>query len=410
MSPVMAVTENTKWLRVAFAIVATAFSASATISVLLFRRKSRDLNRRIRELEASLKASLEKCAAERQGRTRAQQALRKALTENNSDKFERTFYPMTPIAVVQSCFSTRNGTPRQPLLVPLARACLAFDSGQFPPAALEGLGEYSHCWILYVFHLNTDLEKLWNEPAKSKFKAKVRVPRLKGGRMGVFATRSPHRPCPIGLTVAKVEAVQGHMVLLSGVDLVDGTPVLDIKPYLPYCDSVQEATVPKWVTVDNMLAVASVSFSQEFSSTLANCWVKTEKRSLYESPGEFQSLIKEVLSWDIRSLSQRKRPHGCLLKMENHAVSNMNPEFEKDQDEDLGYENEQGSISSSNVIYHLILEGLDISYIIDCGGNAVVEKVTPSTNTQDNSRRCCNYMIWRDKLGPKTIVETATNT
>nr|DAD30271.1 TPA_asm: hypothetical protein HUJ06_031739 [Nelumbo nucifera] len=73
MSPVMAVTENTKWLRVAFAIVATAFSASATISVLLFRRKSRDLNRRIRELEASLKASLEKCAAERQGRTRAQQ-------------------------------------------------------------------------------------------------------------------------------------------------------------------------------------------------------------------------------------------------------------------------------------------------------------------------------------------------
>lgn len=69
--------------------------------------------------------------------------------------------------------SCRNGTPRQPLLVPLARACLTFDSARVPPASLEGLGEYSHCWIIYVFHLNTDLEKLWKDPSKSKFKAKV---------------------------------------------------------------------------------------------------------------------------------------------------------------------------------------------------------------------------------------------
>ncbi|GER38048.1 phosphoglycerate kinase family protein [Striga asiatica] len=71
----------------------------------------------------------------------------------------------------------------------------------------------------------------------------VRVPRLKGERVGVFATRSPHRLCSIGLTVAKVEAVHGHTVLLSSVDLVDGTPVLDIKPYLPYCDNIQGAMV-----------------------------------------------------------------------------------------------------------------------------------------------------------------------
>lgn len=67
----------------------------------------------------------------------------------------------------------RNGTPRQPLLVPLARASLVFDKARIPPASLEGLGEYSHCWIIYVFHLNTDLEKLWKEPSNSKFKAKV---------------------------------------------------------------------------------------------------------------------------------------------------------------------------------------------------------------------------------------------
>lgn len=67
----------------------------------------------------------------------------------------------------------RNGTPRQPLLVSLARACLIFDPALVPPASLEGLEEYSHCWILYVFHLNTDIEKLWRKPSQSKLKAKV---------------------------------------------------------------------------------------------------------------------------------------------------------------------------------------------------------------------------------------------
>ncbi|KAK9275664.1 hypothetical protein L1049_022931 [Liquidambar formosana] len=231
---------SSKWLTVSITLAVAAISATSAISVYFLMKKSNDFHRKVRELETSLKASLGKCAAERQGRIRAQQALRKALAQPKSDNLELTSYPMTPIAMIQSCFSTRNGTPRQPLLVPLARACLIFDTARVPPASLEGLGEYSHCWIIYVFHLNTDLEKLWKQPSESKFKAKVRVPRLKGERMGVFATRSPHRPSPIGLTVAKVEAVEGHMVLLSGVDLVDGTPVLDVKPYLPYCDSIQE--------------------------------------------------------------------------------------------------------------------------------------------------------------------------
>lgn len=67
----------------------------------------------------------------------------------------------------------RNGTPRQPLIVPLARARLMFDTTRVPPASLEGLEEYSHCWIIYVFHLNTDLDKLWKDPSRSKLKAKV---------------------------------------------------------------------------------------------------------------------------------------------------------------------------------------------------------------------------------------------
>ncbi|XP_043719992.1 tRNA (adenine(37)-N6)-methyltransferase isoform X2 [Telopea speciosissima] len=302
---------------------------------------------------------------------------------------------MTPIAVVQSCFTTRNGTPRQPLLVPLARACLILDSSRVPPAALEGLGEYSHCWILYVFHLNTDLEKLWKQPSKSKFKAKVRVPRLKGCKMGVFATRSPHRLCPIGLTVAKVEAVRGRMVLLSGVDLVDGTPVLDVKPYLPYCDSIPGATVPKWVMEDNLLAVASINFSQEFSSTLANFWATTEKTSLYASPDEIQSLIKQVLSWDIRSVSQRNRPHNVLWKMENCSVGDISSDLEGDEVSS----NEGGQFLSSDITYHLMLEGIDISYRIDVDRNVIVEKASLSPEVHNGIRNRCNYMMWRDGNG-----------
>ncbi|KAL3623856.1 hypothetical protein CASFOL_032672 [Castilleja foliolosa] len=374
------------------AFVLSASTASA-ISLYLWSRKSKlisingEVSKRIEELEASLKDALENCAAERKGRIRAQQALRETLRKPN-DKIESTSYPMAPIAVVHSCFSTRNGTPRQPLLVPLAKASLICDPTRVPQASLEGLEGYSHCWVIYVFHLNTDLDKLWKHHSQSKIKAKVRVPSLNGERIGVFATRSPHRPCPIGLTVAKVEAVHGNTVLLSGVDLVDGTPVLDIKPYLPYCDNIQGATVPGWVKiVDNVLAVASVNFSEGFSSSLMDCWTLVEKKSLYAYPDEFQSLIRQVLSWDIRSMSQRSRPHQPSGRIEAQTKNDENVEkilndsgiAEQSCQEYEALENEGELVSSpptSDVVYHLILEGLDVSYTIDSNSNVLVEKVT----------------------------------
>ncbi|XP_021655665.2 uncharacterized protein LOC110646513 isoform X2 [Hevea brasiliensis] len=362
-------------------------------------KKSKALDSKVQELEISLNSSLQKCAAERQGRIRAQQALREAVAQPKAEHLEQTSYPMVPIGFVQSCFSTRNGTPRQPLLVPLARACLVFNSTRVPPVSLEGLAEYSHCWIIYVFHLNTDIEKLWKQPSRSKFKAKVRVPRLKGGRMGVFATRSPHRPCPIGLTAAKVEAVQGNMVLLSGVDLVDGTPILDIKPYLPYCDSIQGAAVPKWVMEDNMLAVASVSFSEGFSASFAHCWEIAGKKSLYASSDEFQCLIKQVLSWDIRSVSQRNQPHYPVFKKGNGKASYDSPDSDDNHDEDAsGYENDKVPLHSDNVIYHLILEGINVSYRIDCNGNVMVEEAMVSSDYANVIQNHCSYSMWRDKL------------
>lgn len=369
---------NSKWLTLSITLAVATLSA---YSVCLWRRKWRDANEKIKKLETSLKAALEKSAAERQGRIRTQQALRKALIQSNAEKNDWQSYPMAPIATVRSCFSTRNGTPRQPLLVPLARAQLTFDSVRVPPSSLEGLEGYSHCWIIYVFHLNTDLEKLWKHPSKSKFKSKVRVPRLKGKTMGVFATRSPHRPCPIGLTVAKVEGIEGQKLLLSGVDLVDGTPVLDVKPYLPYCDRIDEATVPDWVKVDSSLTVASVDFSQEFSASLAESWLLATGGSLYSRTDEFKALITQVLSWDIRSISQRNRPHEALDKAENGSnilEDVQEPAYGK-YDELSSNVYTESCISSGNVVYHVILEGMDVSYRIDGNGSVLVEKVSLSS-------------------------------
>ncbi|XP_010545434.1 PREDICTED: uncharacterized protein LOC104817809 [Tarenaya hassleriana] len=363
------------------ALALTVFAVSVSVSVVVsrfrWRRRHRNLESRISDLEKSLDSITEKCASERRGRVRAQQELREALAQNQPHNLNNASYPMRPIGTIQSCFSTRNGTPRQPLLVSLARACLTFDPALVPPASLEGLGEYSYCWVIYVFHLNTDIEKLWRKPSQSKLKAKVRVPRLKGGRMGLFATRSPHRPCPIGLTVAKVEAIQGHMMLLSGVDLVDGTPVLDIKPYLPYSDSIEGARVPEWVKEDSSLAVASVSFSDTFSSSIANCWKVIEKNSLYASIDEFKSLIEQVLSWDIRSVSQRIKPQFPENGTDNFA-----------------------SGRDGDVVYHLALEGLDVSYSIDSDSNIVVEDVSVPNNLGDGKRRegCISYNKWRPHL------------
>lgn len=100
-------------------------------------------------------------------------------------------YPLRPIGFLKSCFRKRNGTPRQPLLVPAARSCLELRP-ELSPEFFDGLENFSHVWIVYLFHENTDFQKLWQE-SYAGIKAKIRVPRLNASKLGVFATRSPHR-------------------------------------------------------------------------------------------------------------------------------------------------------------------------------------------------------------------------
>ncbi|XP_049752915.1 tRNA (adenine(37)-N6)-methyltransferase isoform X1 [Elephas maximus indicus] len=141
-----------------------------------------------------------------------------------------------PVGYLESCFSAKNGTPRQPSICSLSRACLKIRKSIFnnPEHSLMGLDQFSHVWILFVFHKNGRLS----------CKAKVQPPRLNGAKTGVFSTRSPHRPNAIGLTLAKLEKVEGGAIYLSGIDMIHGTPVLDIKPYIADYDSPQSLTEP----------------------------------------------------------------------------------------------------------------------------------------------------------------------
>ncbi|WP_028239397.1 tRNA (N6-threonylcarbamoyladenosine(37)-N6)-methyltransferase TrmO [Stutzerimonas azotifigens] len=141
-------------------------------------------------------------------------------------------YSVSPIGILRSCFREKFAIPRQPHLAPAARGELVLLPPFDQPQALEGLEQVSHVWLLFLFH-----QALEAEP-----RLRVRPPRLGGNRyVGVFATRATHRPNGIGQSVVKLEGVEPGRLLLSGIDLLDGTPVLDIKPYVPYADSLPDA-------------------------------------------------------------------------------------------------------------------------------------------------------------------------
>ena len=153
---------------------------------------------------------------------------------------------MQPIAHIRNDFPTKFGLPRQSGLVPELVSTIVFEPEFRVPEALRGIETYSHLWIIWGFHQAVrDGGKAGEEVS---WKPTVRPPRLGGNtRMGVFATRSPFRPNPLGLTVVKLLGVtdspEGKVLLVSGADMMDGTPVYDIKPYLPYVDSIPDAVV-----------------------------------------------------------------------------------------------------------------------------------------------------------------------
>ena len=140
---------------------------------------------------------------------------------------------MKPVAVIHTPFKEKFGIPRQPGVVKDACGVIELIAPFNRPEMLKGLEAFSHLWLIWQFHAVPDGE----------WKPTVRPPRLGGNkRVGVFASRSPFRPNPIGLSVVKLDAIEGGSIMVSGVDLMDATPILDIKPYVPYSDCIPDAT------------------------------------------------------------------------------------------------------------------------------------------------------------------------
>lgn len=145
---------------------------------------------------------------------------------------------MKVIARIHSDFPTKFGVPRQSGLVESLQATVVFEPEYRSADAVRGLDAFSHIWLIWEF----------SESKRDTWSPTVRPPRLGGNaRMGVFATRSPFRPNPIGLSCVRLERVELHPELgpvlhVSGADLMDGTPIYDIKPYIPYADSHPDAS------------------------------------------------------------------------------------------------------------------------------------------------------------------------
>ena len=146
-------------------------------------------------------------------------------------------FSMTPIAHIHSDFAEKFGVPRQSGLVEELEADIVFEPAYQNPDALRGLEDFSHIWLIWVF--DRAIRDTWSPT--------VRPPRLGGNtRMGVFATRSPFRPNPLGLSSVRLEAIEhrpdvGPVLIVRGADLMDGTPIYDIKPYIPYADCHPDA-------------------------------------------------------------------------------------------------------------------------------------------------------------------------
>ena len=220
--------------------------------------------------------------------------LTSALSSSPSMQAFPSSFTFLPAATFYSCFAQRNGTPRQPSLVPLARGRIQLHS-HVAKESLEGLSQFSHLWLLFVFHLNTDLHQTvlcapherntGRNQKRSTVKAKVRVPSLGGEKKGVFATRTPHRPVPIGLSLVELRSIEfdGGYLEVVGADLVDGTPILDLKPYIPFSDAPSSGTstgfVPGWVTSacgppeKDYFACSSVSWAPNVRESLRAFWI-----------------------------------------------------------------------------------------------------------------------------------------
>ena len=198
-----------------------------------------------------------------------------------------------PIGFLESCFKEKFGIPRQSGLVTQANGVIKLLNDPDLRTAIRSLESFSHIWLIFVFH----------EHGSQNWKPSIRPPRLGGAqKVGVLASRSPHRPNPIGLSAVKLDrvdpdAVDGPEIHVSGVDLLNGTPILDIKPYIPYADSIPNANAG-WAK--DPIQRMTVELTEQAEAAI-------RIRAKNEAYFNLKSLIIEMLELDPRPAFQQRR-------------------------------------------------------------------------------------------------------
>jgi tRNA (Thr-GGU) A37 N-methylase len=320
--------------------------ATAVAYILYLRNKV--LQRQVKKLNSERKDPKRK-----QGSSTATST---ATSKNNSTS--TTDYVMKEIGIISSPYPQRAGCPRQGLLAMSSRSILTLDDS-IAKECLDDLEEYSHVWVIFQFHLNPigkgkDKNAERNQKSNkhtskstgnvsqgdgssTKFTAsKIKPPRAGGRKVGVLATRSPHRPNNVGISLAMVEEVttmnvvgaknkirKKTIVKLKGLDLVDGTPVYDLKPYLPLdIVPMEMLKTPSWVSADDQLS--AVEWSDEARSNVLQCQRSGLLEPLYpakseEGNDEVINAISEIVSQDPRA-QHEGRGHDTQ-EMSTYAIT-----------------------------------------------------------------------------------------
>ena len=217
-----------------------------------------------------------------------------------------------PIGYAKTIFKQKAGTPRQPTLTnaPTVIDTTSYntESTNLGPA-LEKLTDFSHCWIIFVFHKNdlsthqiTLPHNQSRKTAKPSLKTKVSPPRLNGEKVGIFASRTPHRPNPIGMSLCKIDKVRNGKLFLKNSDLLDGTPILDIKPYITAYDKPEkniDIIEPEYVKTGNFKEL-TVEFDEQVLEKVSKL-----KFELFETKDEFMEVLSDVLQHDPRSVYRK---------------------------------------------------------------------------------------------------------
>lgn len=206
--------------------------------------------------------------------------------------------PMRRIATIRSCYPQRFGIPRQAGLVKTASATVNFEASRDNELAVRDIESFSHLWIIFLFHKQN----------YTGFKPLIQPPRLGGKKtMGVYATRSPNRPNPIGLSAVLLNRVEyGEQEIrlhVLGGDFLDGTPVLDIKPYVPFADSIPEAS-SEWAVAAEPPMPVEWSASATAELLIADQHLATEQTGVTSG---LRLLIEETLALDPRPAHERRK-------------------------------------------------------------------------------------------------------